>query len=152
MLEYFADGVKSNSMKECLATSNALVFMNDYIAKVLAKDSQQTLNIQQLLSQNSQKLAELLEIIMESMLSEESNFIWTLSKPLLGLIILNEENFQDIKNYAISKATSNLESQEKLQQGINKLMQGVNRSLSLKNKDRFSKNFSELRQVIASIK
>lgn len=94
---------------------------------------------------------ELFEIVIEVIVLEDSNFMWSLSKPLLGLIIVNEHNFEDIKRYVVAKASSNVDAQKKLYDSLSGLMNGVSRGMDVKNRDRFAKNFSALRQVLSNL-
>ena len=114
------------------------------------KDSEESQAMKQVLSEVPTVLYTLLQEVITVVLTEDSNYMWTLSKPLLGLIILNERNYEEICIYVISKITSNSDMQQTLSQAMNKLMTGVSRNLDLRNRDRFARNFNELRQSLSS--
>ena len=64
---------------------------------------------------------------------------------------MNEHSFEDVKRYVIPKATSNVDSQQKLYDSLSNLMNGISRTMDVKNRDRFAKNFSALRQVLGNL-
>jgi hypothetical protein len=51
----------------------------------------------------------------------------------------------------VQKATPDTEKREKLVQAFAGLMSGVSRSLESRNRDKFARNFSELRQAVISL-
>jgi exportin-7 len=114
------------------------------------KETEESQAMKQVLSEVPTLLSTLLQEVITVVLTEDSNYMWTLSKPLLGLIILNERNYEEICIYVISKITSNSDMQQTLSQAMNKLMAGVSRNLDLRNRDRFARNFNELRQSLSS--
>lgn len=137
-------------MKSCLATSNSINSLCEFVIKKSMKDSEESQAMKQVLSEVPTVLYTLLQEVITVVLTEDSNYMWTLSKPLLGLIILNERNYEEICIYVISKITSNSDMQQTLSQAMNKLMTGVSRNLDLRNRDRFARNFNELRQSLSS--
>ncbi|CAG9327538.1 unnamed protein product [Blepharisma stoltei] len=144
-------GVKASNMKHCLSTANSITYMCEFIIKTSQKDNNDSQAINRVFNDFPGCLSELLTAVLEVVLNEDSNYMWSLSKPLLGLIIINENSFEQIKNYVISGASSNLETQQSLNASLSKLMNGVSRSMDQKNRDRFSKNFTEMRQAITSV-
>jgi len=137
-------------MKSCLATSNSINSLCEFIIKKSMKETEESQAMKQVLSEVPTVLYTILQEVITVVLTEDSNYMWTLSKPLLGLIILNERNYEEICIYVISKITSNSDMQQTLSQAMNKLMTGVSRNLDLRNRDRFARNFNELRQSLSS--
>lgn len=138
-------------MKACLATSNSINSMCEFIIKKSMKETEETQAMKQVLSEAPTMLYTLLQEVITVVLTEDSNYMWTLSKPLLGLVILNERSYEEICMYVISKVTSNSDVQQTLSQAMNKLMTGVSRNLDLRNRDKFARNFNELRQALSSL-
>ena len=138
-------------MKHCVCTANSTGYLCEYIIKVSQRESNEKLAVQRVLSEYPINFAELFEVVVEVIVLEDSNFMWSLSKPLLGLIIVNEHSFENVKRYVVTKATTNAEAQQKLYESLSSLMNGVSRTLELKNRDRFAKNFSALRQVLSNL-
>lgn len=99
----------------------------------------------------SLRMSELLRLLLEIVLTEDNNFMWTLSKPLLGLIIICEEQYEQVRNLYVEKAIRDEGKRGKVMQAFADLMTGVNRSLETRNRDKFARNFSELRQAVISL-
>ena len=93
----------------------------------------------------------MLGLTLEVIMTEDSNFMWSMSKSLLGLIIVNEGEYEEIKNRAIEKVVKNAEERRKVQEAFHMFMAGVSKSFDNNNKDNFGLKFSELRQSIASL-
>jgi exportin-7 len=88
----------------------------------------------------------MLKSILEILIVEDNNYIWMLSKPLLGLIILQEQNFSEMLEYVVQAEIKNYEEQRAIVQAFGELMNGINRNYENKNKDRFAQNFGLLRK------
>lgn len=138
-------------MKHTICASNSITSLSEYIFRQMYKENKETSTMQAVIAQAPNELSELLEMMLEVVITEDSNFMWSLSKPLLGMIIINENQFNDLKNYAISRATSNSEAQAQVSSLLDNFMVGVARSLDSKNRDYFGKKFTELRQSLTSL-
>ena len=138
-------------MKHCVCAANSTGFLCEYIIKISQKELPEKQAVQRTLNEFSMLFTELFEVVVEVIVLEDSTFMWSLSKPLLGLIIVNEHSFEDVKRFVIAKATTNSESQAKLYEALSSLMNGVLRGMDVKNRDRFAKNFSNLRQVLSNL-
>lgn len=129
-----------------MEVSNSVNYLCEYLFKAIQRDDKP--GYQQAVSS---RMSELLQLILEIVLTEDNNFMWTLSKPLLGLIIICEMQFEQVRNFVVQKVLSDVGKQEKIMQAFVGLMNGVSRSLDVKNRDKFSRNFSELRQIVISL-
>jgi exportin-7 len=129
-----------------MAVSNSVNSLCEYLFKVIQKGEK--LGYQQAVSP---RMSELLQLLLEIVLTEDNNFMWTLSKPLLGLIIVCEGQYEQVRDFCVQKATPDTEKREKLVQAFAGLMSGVSRSLESRNRDKFARNFSELRQAVISL-
>ncbi|XP_074643906.1 exportin-7-like [Tubulanus polymorphus] len=105
--------------------------------------------------QDSEAFLRILELhpdILRGMLSTVLNIImfedcrnqWSMSRPLLGLILLNEEYFDELRQSIIS--SQSVDKQADMAQCFEKLMEGIERSLLMKNRDRFTQNLSVFRR------
>lgn len=138
-------------MKHCVCSANSIGHLCEYIIKVSQKDFPEKNAVQGVVSEFSHLFNELFRSVVEVIVLEDSSYMWSLSKPLLGLIIVNEHSFEEIKRIVIPKASNSTEAQGKLYEAISNLMNGVSRSMDIKNRDRFSKNFSTLRQTLSNL-
>ncbi|GIL63010.1 hypothetical protein Vafri_17171 [Volvox africanus] len=86
---------------------------------------------------------ELLRTLFEIVLFEECSNQWSLSRPMLALVLINGSMYNDIKAGLITSQPP--ERQAHLAACLNKLMVDVGPSLDPKNKDRFTQNLTVLR-------
>lgn len=71
---------------------------------------------------------------------------WSMSRPLLGLILLNEEYFNELRQNMVRSQPT--EKQAGMALCFDNLMDGVERSLLTKNRDRFTQNLSAFRRDV----
>jgi exportin-7 len=156
VLSYLISGVKSTSilyadLKYCVSSSNAISYLCEYIIKSYTKAPASAHFIKKMLEIEHNKLYELFEAVLEVVFSEESSFMWGVSKALLGLAIIDEAMYQEIKDLIVSKIICDDDVRVKLVHISNKLLEGVRRSLDTKNKDLFSKNFTNFKQDLIKL-
>lgn len=78
-------------------------------------------------------------VLMFNLLTRgDSNSAWSISRPLLGLILLNKAEFQKIPHSYMSNLSQ--QKGEKLMKCFNNLMLGIEDVLTPENKDLFTKN------------
>ncbi|XP_054980732.1 ran-binding protein 17 [Sorex araneus] len=99
------------------------------------------------LQQHPDVLPQMMSVLMSSVIFEDCRNQWSVSRPLLGLILLNEKCFRELRASLIN--TQPPPKQELLAQCFRNLMQGVEQSLSVKNRDRFTQNLSVFRRDVA---
>lgn len=71
---------------------------------------------------------------------------YTMSRPLLGLILLYEDYFRQLRENVIRMQP--IERQSMMEQWFEHLMEGVDRNLLTKNRNRFTQNLSVFRRDI----
>lgn len=64
---------------------------------------------------------------------------WSMSRPLLGLILLNEDYFNQLRQSIISQQP--IDKQVNMKQLFDNLMHGIERNLLAKNRDRYGFQF-----------
>lgn len=95
-------------------------------------------------------LVSILETLLETIVIEDSNFMWSLSKPLLGFAIINEHVFERTYEGVVNKVKGSEEFKKQLVECCGNLMAGIGRNMKMRNKELFAKNFSLLRNLISS--
>ncbi|KRY59196.1 Exportin-7 [Trichinella britovi] len=100
-------------------------------------------NCLKLVRQHSDVIQEIMVSILNKVLFDDSRCQWSLSRPLLGLILLQEQFFNQWKVQMISSFP--LEEQVHLVNFFEDLMLGVDHSLTSGNKDRFTANVNIFR-------
>ena len=106
--------------------------------------------IKRLLAENPQALPAILGTLLEYVLLEDVTNQWSLSRPLLPLIILNETSYQEIKEHIIRAQRP--AGQAALRDAMNNLMDGVEPTLESKNRDKVTQNLAMLKHVMRSQK
>ncbi|ODM92544.1 Exportin-7 [Orchesella cincta] len=100
----------------------------------------------QTVEQHPEVLQRMLETVLNIVMFEECRNQWSMSRPLLGLILSNEEYFGKLRANIIQNQVP--EKQSSMAEGFDKLMNGIERSLASKNRDRFTQNLAVFRKDI----
>jgi exportin-7 len=91
-------------------------------------------------------LQQMLQTVLNIIMFEDCRNQWSMSRPLLGLILLNPDYFQNLRDQIIS--TQVLEKRAPMMEWFEALMEGIERNLLTKNRDRFTQNLSVFRRDI----
>ncbi|ODN00853.1 Exportin-7 [Orchesella cincta] len=100
----------------------------------------------QTVEQHPEILQQMLETVLNIVMFEDCRNQWSMSRPLLGLILLNEEYFGQLRENIIRNQPP--EKQASMAQWFENLMDGIDRSLVVKNRDRFTQNLTVFRRDI----
>ncbi|XP_012505143.1 PREDICTED: ran-binding protein 17 [Propithecus coquereli] len=135
----------------------SLDYIVTYLFKHIAKEGKKPLRCgeatqagQRLLhfmQQNPDVLQQMMSVLMNTIVFEDCRNQWSVSRPLLGLILLNEKYFSELRASLINSQP--LPKQDVLAQCFRNLMEGVEQNLSIKNRDRFTQNLSVFRREVA---
>ena len=90
-----------------------------------------------------QLLPGILKALFEIIVFEDCSNQWSLSRPMLSLILLNEQVYNDLKMQIVAMQPP--ERQQRLVECFERLMEGVSRSLESKNRDKFTQNLTIFR-------
>ncbi|CAG9574874.1 unnamed protein product [Danaus chrysippus] len=100
----------------------------------------------EVLQRRPEIMQQLLATVLNLIMFEDCCNQWSMSRPLLGLVLLNEEQFSRLREQIISQQPA--DKQQQLAQWFNGLMAGIEPNLLTKNRDRFTQNLSMLRRDI----
>ncbi|GAB1295921.1 Ran-binding protein 17 [Apodemus speciosus] len=135
----------------------SLDYMVTYLFKHIAKEGKKPLRCREamqagqrllhFMQQNPDVLQQMMSVLMNTIVFEDCRNQWSVSRPLLGLILLNEKYFNELRASLINSQP--LPKQEVLAQCFRNLMEGVEQNLSVKNRDRFTQNLSVFRRDVA---
>ena len=120
----------------CVAVDNICTYMHD------TKDPPEDLAvIQALLAHSDVKssLSRQLHVLNYLAMSGEFASTWSLSRPMLGLILLAKNDFMQMRASIVQQQT-NPERKQQVETCYNELMQNVGDSLETKNRELFTKN------------
>uniref|UniRef100_A0A8C5WV00 Exportin-7/Ran-binding protein 17 TPR repeats domain-containing protein n=1 Tax=Laticauda laticaudata TaxID=8630 RepID=A0A8C5WV00_LATLA len=115
----------------------SLDYIVTYLFKHIAKEGKKPLRIREIsqdgqrllhfMQQNSEVLQQMMSILMNTIIFEDCRNQWSVSRPLLGLILLNGKYFSELRASLINSQPS--EKQEFLHQCFRNLMEGVEQNL-----------------------
>ncbi|KAM9694958.1 ran-binding protein 17 [Trichechus inunguis] len=163
----------------------SLDYIITYLFKHIAKEGKKPLRCREatqagqrllhLMQQNPDVLQQMMSVLMNTIVFEDCRNQWSVSRPLLVLILLNEkvsvmaagsmggghqeegengredvcqaEYFSELQASLINSQP--LPKREVLAQCFRSLMEGVEQNLSVKNRDRFTQNLSVFRRDVA---
>ncbi|XP_044735322.1 exportin-7 isoform X2 [Chrysoperla carnea] len=91
-------------------------------------------------------LQQILSTVLNVIMFEDCRNQWSMSRPLLGLILLNEDYFNQMRENIIQSQPP--DKQSAMAQWFENLMHGIERNLLTKNRDRFTQNLSLFRRDI----
>ncbi|CAG9836006.1 unnamed protein product [Diabrotica balteata] len=91
-------------------------------------------------------LQQILSTVLNVIMFEDCRNQWSMSRPLLGLILLNEDYFNQMRESIIRSQPP--DKQAAMAQWFENLMEGIERNLLTKNRDRFTQNLSMFRRDI----
>lgn len=151
MLSSIAEGLNALDTMVCTGCCATLDHIVTYLFKWLSKNNKKTIGggVQNSSSQSREnsneaclKVLEIHPELLQQMLSTILNIImfedcrnqWSMSRPLLGLVLLNEDYFQQLRQNVI--ASQPLDKQAAMVQWFENLMEGIERNLLTKNRDR----------------
>ncbi|XP_053623394.1 exportin-7-B isoform X2 [Plodia interpunctella] len=100
----------------------------------------------QVLQRRPEIMQQLLATVLNVIMFEDCCNQWSMSRPLLGLILLNEEHFSRTRAEMIAQQPRDKQAQ--LAQWFNGLMHEIEPNLLTKNRDRFTQNLSMFRRDI----
>ncbi|EFN82748.1 Exportin-7-A [Harpegnathos saltator] len=100
----------------------------------------------EVLKQHPEILQQILSTVLNVIMFEDCRSQWSMSRPLLGLILLNEEYFNQLRESIIRSQP--VDKQAAMAQWFENLMNGIERNLLTKNRDRFTQNLSMFRRDI----
>uniref|UniRef100_UPI00398E7A80 ran-binding protein 17-like isoform X1 n=2 Tax=Pristiophorus japonicus TaxID=55135 RepID=UPI00398E7A80 len=156
ILTSLSEGLKALDMEISSACCASLDYVVTYLFKQLAKSSKKALRLRQVaqegerllctMQQNPELLQQMLSILMNCIIFEDCRNQWSMSRPLLGLILLNEKYFGELRSNLIT--SQGPEQRQTLNACFEKLMEGVEQSLLIKNRDRFTQNVSVFKRDV----
>ncbi|XP_005376380.1 PREDICTED: ran-binding protein 17 isoform X1 [Chinchilla lanigera] len=157
VLTSMSEGLTSLDTVVSSSCCTSLDYIVTYLFKHIAKEGKKPLRCREatqagqrllhFMQQNPDVLQQMMSVLMNTIVFEDCRNQWSVSRPLLGLILLNEKYFSELRASLINSQP--LPKQEVLAQCFRNLMEGVEQNLSIKNRDRFTQNLSVFRRDVA---
>ncbi|KAG9454969.1 hypothetical protein H6P81_007873 [Aristolochia fimbriata] len=143
-LESGLKGLDVNISSQCASAVDSLAaFYFNNITMGEAPNSPAAINLGRHIVDCPSLFPEILKTLFEIVLFEDCGNQWSLSRPMLSLILINEQIFSDLKGQIL--ASQPTDQQQRLSLCFDKLMADVNRSLDSKNRDKFTQNLTIFR-------
>jgi len=134
------------SMQCCATVDNVI---SHFHQQLQGKPSVEQERVRNFLTQAPQCLQKILHLMFQLVMTGEFNSTWSISRPLLGLILLHRDYFLQLTEQLVNSQIE--ERRPKLRTYFNDLMAGVENNLSTKNKDSFTRNLYNFAQVVRTL-
>ncbi|KAL5994859.1 hypothetical protein ACLOJK_024916 [Asimina triloba] len=143
-LESGLKGLDTNISSQCAA---AVDFLAGFYFNNITVGEPPTLptamNLARHIAEGPNLFPEILKTLFEIVLFEDCGNQWSLSRPMLSLILINEQIYSDLKGQIL--ASQPADQRPRLALCFDKLMADVTRSLDSKNRDKFTQNLTVFR-------
>jgi len=138
------------SMQCCAAVDNVISYfhtqLNSKAGGGMTPDQER---VRRFLQEAPQCLQKILHLMFQLVMTGEFTSTWSISRPLLGLVLLHEQYFLQLKEQLVNSHIE--ERRAKLRGYFDDLMAGVESNLSTKNKDHFTRNLYNFAQVVRTL-
>jgi exportin-7 len=150
----FDNGV---SVQCCAAVDNIIMFLYQQLKNTRSSPEQE--RARRLLTEADPRspvqvpdcLRKLLHLMFQLVMTGEFTSTWSISRPLLGLILLHEAHFVQLKEQLATTHSQIEERRTKLRSCFDDLMNGVEQNLTTKNRDLFTRNLYNFASAVRSI-
>lgn len=143
-LESGLKGLDTNISSQCAsAIDNLAAFYFNNITMGEAPSLPAAVSLARHIAECPSLFPEILKTLFEIILFEDCSNQWSLSRPILSLILISEQIFVDLKTQIL--ASQPVEQHQRLAMCFDKLMADVSRSLDSKNRDKFTQNLTVFR-------
>merc|ERR1712190_16812 len=122
------------SMQCCATVDNVISHIHQQSQN--QKPSAEQERVRRFLGEAPQCLQKILHLMFQLVMTGEFSSTWSISRPLLGLILLHEQYFMQLKEQLVMGQVE--ERRAKLATYFNELMAGVENNTNTKNKDHFT--------------
>lgn len=155
MISFFIFAFKTEhvqvSINHVIIAAGSLFTLCEFIVKTAGKNNGLRETVLRVLERESGGFQEIIEGVFEILLYQDGSTMWAVNKVLLALAIIFEDKYYSAKAAAVSKFSVCAETRNALDKAFGSLFANVNKSLDGKNKDVFTKNFTEFKQTLAGL-
>ncbi|URE41769.1 hypothetical protein MUK42_06737 [Musa troglodytarum] len=144
-LEAGLKGLDTGISSQCAsAVDNLATFYFNHVTIGEVSASPASMNFTRHIAECPNLFTEILRTLFEIVLFEDCGNQWSLSRPMLSLILINEQMFANLRIQML--ASQPMDQQQRLSLCFEKLMADVTRSLDSKNRDKFTQNLTIFRR------
>jgi len=134
------------SMQCCATVDNVISYFHQQLQGKMSPEQE---CVRRFLSEAPQCLQKILHLMFQLVMTGEFSSTWSISRPLLGLILLHGDYFLQLKEQIVN--TQIEERRSKLRGYFDDLMASVENNLCTKNKDSFTRNLYNFAQVVRTL-
>uniref|UniRef100_A0A670ZEC6 Exportin 7 n=1 Tax=Pseudonaja textilis TaxID=8673 RepID=A0A670ZEC6_PSETE len=154
ILSSISEGLTALDTMVCTGCCSCLDHIVTYLFKQLSRSTkkrsapltQESDRFLHIMQQHPEMIQQMLSTVLNIIIFEDCRNQWSMSRPLLGLILLNEKYFSDLRNGIVNSQPP--EKQQAMHLCFENLMEGIERNLLTKNRDRFTQNLSAFRREV----
>lgn len=143
IMQSLREGLQSYEVWMSSQSASAIDHLSAFMFKQTVKASEHGRRMVSHLEQSPDLFSSCLEIIFNMIIHVDCTNQWSLSRPLLSLILTNEETFLKIKTKTIQAQPP--ERQAAVATAFERLMQDVQPTLESKNRDKFTQQVTQFR-------
>ncbi|KAG7549683.1 Importin-beta N-terminal domain [Arabidopsis thaliana x Arabidopsis arenosa] len=143
-LESGLKGLDTSISSQCaIAVDNLASYYFNNITMGEAPSSPAAIRFAQHIADCPSLFPEILKTLFEIVLFEDCGNQWSLSRPMLSLILISEQIFSDLKAKILSSQP--VDQHQRLSACFDSLMTDISRGLDSKNRDKFTQNLTLFR-------
>ncbi|KAF2537504.1 hypothetical protein F2Q68_00023235 [Brassica cretica] len=143
-LESGLKGLDTSISSQCaIAVDNLATYYFNNITMGEAPNSPAAIRFAQHIADCPSLFPEILKTLFEIVLLEDCGNQWSLSRPILSLILISEQIFSDLKAKILSSQP--VDQHQRLSACFDSLMTDISRGLDPKNRDMFTQNLNRFR-------
>nr|XP_053642683.1 exportin-7-like [Cherax quadricarinatus] len=152
VLSSISEGLSAIDTMVCSGCCATLDHIVTYLYKLLHQKSKKgTVDLEtdalvKVMKHQPSILQQMLATVLNIIMFEDCRNQWSMSRPLLPLILLNNEYFGQLRQQIISQQAP--DKQGAMAQWFDSLMEGIEPNLLTKNRDKFTQNLSVFRRDI----
>ena len=147
ILEALKAGLKSLEQQISTHCCSAVDHIAEFFFRNIDRDTQGARGIKKLVQQHGNKLNDILEMLFNIIIYEDCTFQWSLSRPMLSLIVINPQFFKQLQG-RICQSLGNQTANTKMQEAFAALMVQIEPNLNGKNRDKFTQKLSVFRHSV----
>lgn len=142
------EGIKSTDVQICTQCCTSLDYLMTFTIVGLSKTKKDpaAVSLSQHFALNQDFLGQTLHYLFNLVMFEDCKNQWSVSRPLLGLLILQPAQFEAVRGKLIASLPSH--KQPTYVTYFTALMTGVEENLTTKNRDKFTQNLAVFRRYI----
>lgn len=135
-------------MQCCAVVDNIICYFYTQLRNT-SRNGAEMEQVQRFLNECPSCLQKILNLMFQLVMTGEFSSTWSISRPLLGLILVHENYFLQLKEQLINLQIE--EKRTKLRGYFDDLMHQVESDLTTKNKDRFTRNLYNFAQFVRTL-